>query len=54
MGFISPKYGIVHYHFGVSSFTRDDVCIALKEFRAKIADDVKVCLGLDNAKIHSA
>lgn len=51
---ISPTRGIVHLHFGISSFSATDIGDALKEVRAKIGDGVKLAMMWDNAMIHRA
>ena len=48
-GVISPTRGVVHWHFGWSSFTADDICDALEEVRAKIGAGVKLAMMWDNA-----
>ena len=53
-GVISPTRGVVHWHFGWSSFTADDICDALEEVRAKIGAGVKLAMMWDNAQIHRA
>ena len=53
-GVISSEIGIIHWHFGTSSFIAEDICEALKEVRAKLNDDVQIAMLWDNAKIHKA
>ena len=51
---ISPIRGVVHWHFGYSSFKATDILEALREVRAKVGDDAKISMGFDNAVIHRA
>ena len=51
-GVISSLRGVVHWHFGRSSFHSEDICEALLEVRAKIGDGVKLAMMWDNATIH--
>ena len=53
-GVISVLLGVVHWHFGESSFKKEDICDALKEIRAKIGDGVRVAMMWDNAAYHRA
>ena len=53
-GVISPLRGVVHVHYGHSSFNAQDICEALKEVRAKIGegDEHKLAMMWDNCRIH--
>ena len=53
-GVISPKRGVVHWHFGEHSFNAQDICDALQEVRVKVGDGVKLSMMWDNARIHRA
>ena len=51
---ISPLRGLVHCHYGESSFNAQDICEALKEVRAKIGEgeEYRLAMMWDNARIH--
>ena len=53
-GVISAERGVVHWHFGIHSFTAEDICDAFREVRAKLGSAVEIAMCLDNAQIHKA
>ena len=51
---ISANRGVVHLHFGESSFNAQDISDALVEVRVKVGDNIKLAMMWDNARIHKA